>query len=84
MVIFAHQLPQEEADIVSILPIGEDYLLVYANGVYIVINPQLESIRRFECKQHLPIKAAYKISGDNIVLVSPSCVFFVDQQGKEK
>ena len=84
MVIFAHQLPQEEADIVSILPIGEDYLLVYANGVFIVINPQLESIRRFECKQHLPIKAAYKISGDNIVLVSPSCVFFVDQQGKEK
>lgn len=84
MVIFAHQLPQEEADIVSILPIGEDYLLVYANGVFIVINPQLESIRRFECKQHLPIKAAYKISSDNIVLVSPSCVFFVDQQGKEK
>lgn len=84
MVIFAHQLPQEEADIVSILPIGEDYLLVYANGVFIVINPQLESIRRFECKQHLPIKAAYKISGDNIVLVSSSCVFFVDQQGKEK
>ena len=84
MVIFAHQLPQEGADIVSVLPIGENYLLVYANGVFIVINPQLIPIHQFEYKQHLPIKAAYKISGNNIALVSPSCVFFVDQQGKEK
>ena len=84
MVIFAHQLPQEEADIISVLPIGENYLLIYANGVFIVINPQLIPIHQFECKQHLPIKAAYKISGNNIALVSPSCVFFVDQQGKEK
>ena len=84
MVIFAHQLPQEGADIVSVLPLGENYLLVYANGVFIVINPQLIPIHQFECKQHLPIKAAYKISGNNIALVSPSCVFFVDQQGKEK
>lgn len=82
--ILAHQLPQSGAEIVNLFPTEEGYLAVYSDGLFVILNSQLEPIQQLECRQYLPIKAAYKIGGNNIAVVSPSHVFFVNQQGKER
>jgi hypothetical protein len=84
IIIFAHQLPQGEAEIVTMLPLSEGYLVVYADGLFCVVNSQLEVIRQFEHKQHVPIKAVYKIAGDKIAVISPTYTFFIDNQGTAK
>ena len=84
IIIFAHQLPQGEAEIVNMLPLSEGYLVVYADGLFYVVNSQLEIIRQFEHKQHVPIKAVYKIAGDKIAVISPTYTFFIDNQGTAK
>ena len=84
IIIFAHQLPQGEAEIVNMLPLSEGYLVVYADGLFYVVNSQLEVIRQFEHKQHVPIKAVYKIAGDKIAVISPTYTFFIDNQGTAK
>ena len=76
-VIYAHQLPQREADIVAVLPMANDYLVVYADGYLLTINAQLEIIQQTEYKQHLPIKAAYKIAGNIISFLTPTRIDYL-------
>lgn len=76
-VIYAHQLPQREADIVAVLPMANDYLVVYADGYLATVNTQLELIHHTEYAQYAPIQAAYKIPGNVIALVSPSRINYI-------
>ena len=76
-VIYAHQLPQREADIVTVLPMANDYIVVYADGYLLTINAQLEIIQQTEYKQHLPIKAAYKIAGNIISFLTPTRIDYL-------
>jgi hypothetical protein len=83
-VITAEQLNVEHDTIVTILPMGGEYLVVYASGRLVVMDANLMITKAFEHSQHTPIKAAYKINGDNYAIVSPSYVFFIDNQGNIK
>ena len=76
-VIYAHQLPQREADIVAVLPMANDYLVVYADGYLATVNTQLELIHHTEYAQYAPIQAVYKIPGNVIALVSPSRINYI-------
>lgn len=77
MVIYANQLPQRSAKVVTILPVSKGYLVVYADGVMVVINAQLELLQKLEYNQFAPIKAAYKISGNNLAIVTPDRVHWI-------
>lgn len=77
MVIYASQIPFGSAEIVTILPLVENYLIVYQDGLFVEINAQLEHTRSFVNKQHTPIVAAYKIGGSMIAIVTPERVFYV-------
>ena len=77
MVIYANQLPQRSAEVVTILPVSKGYLVVYADGVMVVINAQLELLQKLEYNQFAPIKAAYKISGNNLAIVTPDRVHWI-------
>lgn len=84
VVIHAHQLPQSNAEVVSVLPIMEGYLIVYADGTLWVINPKLDPVRQFEYKHNTPIKSAYKLSGNTIAIVTPTYISYIDNQGNLK
>ena len=75
--IYAHQLPQREAELVSVLPLANHYLVVYADGYMATINAQLEVIRQSEYKQDLPIRAAYKVAGNIVALVTPTRIGYL-------
>lgn len=83
IVIHVNQLPVGNAEVVAVLPATEGYLAVYADGLFVVLNAQLEAIRRFEYQHYAPIKTAYKIRGNNIAIITPSQIYFIDNQGKE-
>ena len=76
-VIYAHQLPQREADIVAVLPMANDYLVVYADGYLATVNTQLELLHHTEYAQYAPIQAAYKIPGNVIALVSTTRINYI-------
>ena len=61
----------------TVLPQANHYLVVYADGYMATINAQLEIIQQTEYKQHLPIKAAYKIAGNVISLVTPTRIDYL-------
>ena len=77
LVIYAHQLPQREAELVTVLPLANHYLVVYADGYMATINAQLEVIRQSEYKHDLPIRAAYKVAGNIIALVTPTRIGYL-------
>ena len=77
LVIFSHQLPQREAELVAVLPQGNNYLVVYSDGYLATINAQLELIGQTEYQQHAPIRAAYKLAGNIISLVTPTRICYL-------
>lgn len=83
-VITAEQVNIENDTIVTVLPIAGEYLVVYASGRLVVMDANLMITKTFEHSQYTPIKAAYKINGDNYAIVSPSYVYFIDNEGKIK
>ena len=76
-VIYAHQLPQREAAIITVLPLANNYLVIYADGYMATINSQLELIYHTHYQQHLPIRVAYKVSGNVISLVTPERIDYL-------
>ena len=77
LVIYAHQLPQREAELVTVLPMANHYLVVYEDGYMATVNAQLEVIHQSEYMQDLPIRAAYKVAGNVIALVTPTRIGYL-------
>lgn len=77
VVISAGQLTQRGVEVVTILPVSKGYLVVYVDGVMEVMNAQLELLQTLEYPQYAPIKAAYKISGNNIAIVTSERIHWI-------
>ena len=77
VVISAGQLTQRGVEVVTILPVSKGYLVVYVDGVMEVMNAQLELLQTLEYPQYAPMKAAYKISGNNIAIVTSERIHWI-------
>ena len=73
-----------ESNLVSILPVGRNYLAVESNKRAVLTdeNGQSLSVERYPLTE--AIVGAVKLSGNTVAVISPSRILFLDNQGKQK